>query len=99
MKDFKLQDRVCWTINGNVTPGTVIRRTKTRAFVRRDRFTVQERLCDPVPVKTRDYICHEDPQGPVITFTLRQGGQWILQGHNQHRSGNRLSTGWRACVK
>ena len=99
MKDFQLNDRVHWTRNGNTTPGTVIRRTKTRTYVRRDKFTVQQRLCDPVPVTTRDYVCHEDPLGPVLVFTLRGNDQWILQGHKVPMGGNRLKIGWKACSK
>ena len=44
MKDFQLNDRVHWTLNGEHVPGTVIKRTKTRVYVRRDTYDFQQSM-------------------------------------------------------
>ena len=46
MKDFQLNDRVHWTLNGEHIPGTVIKRTKTRVYVRRDNYDFQQSMFD-----------------------------------------------------
>ena len=106
MKDFQIKDRVHWTRNGNTTPGTVIRRTKTRVYVRRDTYDFQQsyfehdQAClNPDAAPAAYCVIKGDLNGPVLCFTLRSNEQWILQGHKVPMSGNRLKSGWKACPK
>jgi hypothetical protein len=106
MKDFQPKDRVHWTLNGESIPGTVIRRTKTRVYVRRDSYDFQQSTFDhdqsclnPFANPSDYCIVKGDLDGPVLCFTLRSNEQWVMQGHKVPMSGNRLKIGWKACPK
>lgn len=106
MKDFQLNDRVHWTLNGEHIPGTVIKRTKTRVYVRRDSYDFQESMFDhdqsclnPFAEPAAYCVIKGDLDGPVLCFTSRGNDQWILMGHKVQMGGNRLKSGWKACPK
>ena len=102
MKDFQVKDRVHWTRNKETIPGTVIKRTKTRVYVRRDSYDYQQwtfehdQSCLNPMANPADYcVVKADPDGAVLCFTLRNNDQWILMGHKVPMSGNRLKIGWK----
>ena len=96
MKNFQVKDRVHWTRNKETIPGTVIKRTKTRVYVRRDSYDYQRWTFEHEQSCPADYcVVKADPDGPVLCFTLRSNDQWILMGHKVPMSGNRLKIGWK----
>jgi hypothetical protein len=101
--DFNPQigDRCHWQLWTDVEPCTVIKRTAKTVTVRLDKADV---ATPPVMVpggfaavclEPASYSISENPDGRLMTFSLRASGAWKGKGTRVNEVGNVLRAGWK----
>jgi len=102
MTEFNPQpgDRCHWQLWTDIEPCTVVKRTAKTVTVRLDKAEVAK---PPVMVpggfaaiclEPGTYEISEDPNGRLLTFSLRANGRWKGKGAAARGLGDELRAGW-----
>jgi hypothetical protein len=99
--DPQVGDRCAWRIYTDVEPCTVVARTAKTVTVRIDTAEATK-APEMIPggfaavvTELAEWAISENPNGRLLTFSLRKGGNWKLQGTSSRETGNCLYAGWR----
>ena len=82
-------------------PCTVVARTAKTVTVRLDQASVANAPkmvpggFAAVVTEPGTWTITENPNGQLLTFSLRKGDHWKLQGTSSRQTGNVLTAGWR----